>query len=116
MAYRLRQMTSPQSLLFVFGLGYSAVQLARQLKPAGWRVAGTVRSQEKAAALLDEDIAAEVWDGSGAPEVPEGADWLVTVPPGAEGCPAALAAAGQAETARSITYLSTTGVYGDLGG
>jgi len=109
-------MTSRQSLLFVFGLGYSAQQLAKRLDPAGWRVFGTVRTAEKAAQLNARGIAAEVWAGEGAPEVPDGAHWLVTLPPGLGGCPAALAAGRQAETAASITYLSTTGVYGDLAG
>lgn len=109
-------MTSRQSLLFVFGLGYSALQLAGRRQAAGWAVAGTVRSPERAAALQAQGIDAQVWTGDGPVEVPEGAQWLVTVPPGREGCPAALAAGGQADAAVSVTYLSTTGVYGDLGG
>ena len=116
MAYRLRQMTSRQSLLFVFGLGYSALQLAGRLRAAGWAVAGTVRTAEKAARLQAAGIAAQGWDGTGPVEVPARAHWLVTLPPGADGCPAALAAGLQAETAASVTYLSTTGVYGDLDG
>lgn len=109
-------MTSPQSLLFVFGLGYSALQLAARLKPRGWSIGGTVRSGEKAARLQAGGIAAQVWTGEGALAVPEGAHWLVTLPPGREGCPAALAAGGDAGRAASIAYLSTTGVYGDLKG
>lgn len=109
-------MTSPQSLLFVFGLGYSAVQLADRLIPRGWQVAGTVRTPAKAAGLRAAGIAAQVWTGEGPVEVPPGADWLITLPPGRQGCPAALAAGPQAGSARSITYLSTTGVYGDLRG
>ncbi|MEX1251741.1 MAG: SDR family oxidoreductase [Hyphomonas sp.] len=109
-------MTSPQSLLFVFGLGYSALQLAAALHPAGWRVAGTVRTPAKAADLRAQGIAAEVWAGEGCLKVPPGAHWLVTLPPGREGCPAARAAGDQAASAQSIAYLSTTGVYGDLNG
>ncbi len=109
-------MTSPQSLLFVFGLGYSALQLSGQLQPAGWQVAGTVRTAAKAADMKASGIAAAVWTGEGPVDVPAGAHWLITLPPGREGCPAALAAASQAGGARSITYLSTTGVYGDLQG
>ena len=109
-------MTSPQSLLFVFGLGYSALQLAAQLRPSGWQVAGTVRTAAKAAELRAQGIAAEVWTGEGPVAAPAGAHWLVTLPPGRDGCPAALAAGAAARTAQSVTYLSTTGVYGDLNG
>jgi nucleoside-diphosphate-sugar epimerase len=109
-------MTSPQSLLFVFGLGYSALQLSGQLRPAGWQVAGTVRTAAKAAHLKALGIDASVWTGEGPVDVPAGAHWLITLPPGRHGCPAALAAGRQAGHARSITYLSTTGVYGDLKG
>ena len=35
-------MTSQPSLLFVFGLGYSAQQLASRLMIAGWQVAGGI--------------------------------------------------------------------------
>lgn len=109
-------MTTPQSLLFVFGLGYSALQLAAQLRPAGWAVDGTVRTASKAAALQAEGVNAQVWTGEGRPDIPSGAHWLVTLPPGGDGCPAALAAGADARKAASITYLSTTGVYGDLRG
>ncbi|MEQ9504647.1 MAG: SDR family oxidoreductase [Hyphomonas sp.] len=109
-------MTSAQSLLFVFGLGYTATQLALRLKSAGWRVAGTVRSEEKAARLRANGIEAQVWAGDGPALVPDGAHWLITVPPDSEGCPTLRAVGGQAGTAASVTYLSTTGVYGDLRG
>lgn len=109
-------MTSPQSLLFVFGLGYSAQQLAAALIPEGWQVAGTVRTPAKASALQAEGIAAVAWAGEGPVDVPPDAHWLVTLPPGSAGCPAALSAGAAAHTARSVTYLSTTGVYGDLNG
>lgn len=109
-------MTSQPSLLFVFGLGYSAQQLASRLMAAGWQVAGTVRSEAKAAALRARGIAAQVWPGEGPVDIPPGAHWLVTLPPGKEGCPAALAAATCPDLSESVTYLSTTGVYGDMKG
>ncbi|MFN3312302.1 MAG: SDR family oxidoreductase [Hyphomonas sp.] len=109
-------MTSQPSLLFVFGLGYSAQQLALRLIPAGWEVAGTVRTPAKAAALRREGLAATAWTGEGQVDVPPGAHWLISVPPDADGCPAARAAGHLAATAASVTYLSTTGVYGDLNG
>lgn len=109
-------MTSQPSLLFVFGLGYSAQQLAARLMAAGWQVAGTVRTEAKAAALRARGIAARVWPGEGPVEVPAGAHWLVTLPPGAEGCPAAQAVRNCPDLSRSVTYLSTTGVYGNMNG
>lgn len=109
-------MTSQPSLLFVFGLGYSAQQLAARLMAAGWQVAGTVRSEAKAAQLRSRGLDARVWSGEGPLEVPAGAHWLITLPPGKDGCPAAQAVTGRHEPPRSVTYLSTTGVYGDLKG
>lgn len=109
-------MTTQPSLLFVFGLGYSAQQLALHLASAGWQVAGTVRTEEKARHLRDKGIAATVWDGQGAPDVPADAHWLLTLPPDARGCPAARACGPLVPASASVTYLSTTGVYGDLKG
>ena len=42
--------------LFCFGLGFSARTLARRLVVAGWAVAGTTRSVEKAADLRAEGV------------------------------------------------------------
>lgn len=109
-------MTDTTSLLFVFGLGYSALGLAERLKARGTTVAGTVRSEDKAAALRADGVRAEVWNGQGLPDIPDGAHWLVTLPPDEAGCPAARVATYAEPGAASVTYLSTTGVYGDLGG
>ncbi len=79
-------------------------------------MAGTVRTAEKAAAMQARGIDAQVWAGEGPVDVPDGAHWLVTLPPGRSGCPAALSAGEKAGGAYSINYLSTTGVYGDLNG
>lgn len=109
-------MTMQQDLLFAFGFGYCAEILGARLLADGWQVAGTVRSEEKAAALRAKGFDIRAWDGTGEVQVPEGAHWLVSIPPGALGCPAYVAASDQAGHARTLTYLSTTGVYGDLGG
>ncbi len=50
--------------LFIFGCGYSGRFLARTALAAGWRVAGTTRSAEKADALAAEGIEALVFDGA----------------------------------------------------
>ena len=43
--------------LFIFGLGYSGLEIARLARAAGWQVAGTCRSEEKASRLNDAGIA-----------------------------------------------------------
>lgn len=103
-------------MLFVFGLGYSALQLQLHLPREKWRVSGTVRRAEKASSLEQSGLDVQVWTGSSGLTVPEGAHWLVTVPPDVEGCPAARWARSAGVSAASVTYLSTTGVYGDLAG
>ena len=92
--------------MFIFGLGYTASRLACQLGRQGWEVvatgrdgalsfgdAGTVRL-----ALADADHA------------------LSSVPPGSEGLDPVLDAYGDALSGMPLTYLSSTGVYGDTGG
>lgn len=110
--------------LFVFGLGYTALVLARRLKAKGWRIAGTVQSEEKRAALAAEGIAAFVFDGNqplaeAATALAGTTHLLQSIPPNADGDPVLrhhrqdLAAL---KDVRWVGYLSTTGVYGDRGG
>jgi nucleoside-diphosphate-sugar epimerase len=110
--------------LFVFGLGYSAVVLARRLKRQGWRIAGTCREPEKQAQLAAEGIAVQLFDGTRPlvdfPGALAGTTHLLhSIPPEADGDPvlrhhaADLAALPDVKWAG---YLSTTGVYGDRGG
>jgi nucleoside-diphosphate-sugar epimerase len=115
--------------LFCFGLGYSALELARRLIARGWTVAGTTRSQDKADRLAAEGIEVHLFDLDRPLDDPAAAlagvsHVLSSVPPAAEiergtGDPvldrhrpdiAAL------ETLDWLGYLSTTGVYGDRGG
>lgn len=110
--------------LFVFGLGYSAGAFARVMKGRAQSIGGTVRSEEKAARLRAEGIAAVVFDG----KVPgpgvgsalaDATHLLVSIAPGEAGDPvlahhaADILAAGKLGW---IGYLSTVGVYGDYGG
>jgi nucleoside-diphosphate-sugar epimerase len=107
--------------LFCFGLGYTAQALARALAPEGWRVAGTSRSDEGAAALrragwtafgFSRETALDPACFAGATHI------LVSVPPDAAGDPV-LDVMGEALADRHpawLGYLSTTGVYGDRGG
>jgi nucleoside-diphosphate-sugar epimerase len=108
--------------LFCFGLGYSALTLARRLIAKRWRVAGTVRSDEKARALAAEGIEAFAFDRGHAldPSALAGATHLLSsVPPDDKGDPV-LDAHGadllRLEGVKWTGYLSTTGVYGDRGG
>ncbi|MFT5776609.1 SDR family oxidoreductase [Hyphomonas sp.] len=106
-------MTVTPSLLFVFGMGYSARRLAPRIVPQGWQVTGTTRGEPRP---LGEGVDVVQWRGERAVAPPAGAHWLVTLPPDVNGCPAARAAGHLTHVAASVTYLSTTGVYGDLGG
>lgn len=92
--------------MFIFGLGYTAKYIERDLVAKGWDVvstgsdgtlsfddAGTVRM-----ALADSDHV------------------LSSVPPGGEGLDPVLDRYGAALTGKPLSYLSSTGVYGDAGG
>ena len=110
------------SHLFCFGLGYSALALARLLAPAGWTVTGTSRSAETAAELRTQGLAATVFDRDhplASPALHAATHVLVSIPPDAEGDPVldrhGLDIADLPGLAW-LGYLSTTGVYGDRGG
>jgi len=100
---------------FAFGFGYVATELARRLAAQGWSCAGTVRSPETAQPLERQGFTARLWPGSDVTP-PPGAAWLISVPPDENGCPVFRSFGHLAPTASWIGYLSTTGVYGDLGG
>lgn len=111
--------------LFCFGLGYSALALARRLQAKGWTVAGTCRGDDKREALAREGIAAHLLDRDrpleDAASMLAGTTHLLSsVPPDAAGDPVlALHGSAVAALGRSLEwagYLSTTGVYGDRGG
>lgn len=110
-----------RTILFL-GYGYTAAALARRLRGAGWRLAGTARAPDKAARLEREGVAPVLWTGAGLPrEAFDGVEAiLVSTPPEGRACPSLTAAAGAiAERARAIKwigYLSSNGVYGDHGG
>jgi len=107
--------------LLSFGHGYSARALSRLLVPQGWRVIGTTRSADKAAALAAEGVEGVVWPGSDLTGALEGATHLlVSAGPSEDGDPVLAALRDQiADRAAGfdwVGYLSTTGVYGDHGG
>ena len=115
--------------LFCFGLGYSASHFIHEFGGRFDRIAGTVTTREKAAAIAAAGIGghrveAFVFDGMDAPTeitaaLIDAAAVLVSVPPDENGDPVlrhlASTIAG-APQLQSIAYLSTIGVYGDRAG
>lgn len=110
--------------LFCFGLGYSALALARRLRPRGFAIAGTVRNEAKAEALSAEGLEVHLFDRGRPLTDPVAAlagttHLLSSVPPDAGG-DAVIDHHG--DLLRGLSgllwagYLSTTGVYGDRGG
>ena len=110
--------------LFCFGLGYSARALAMPLMARGWRIAGTTRQAEAAAALAAEGVDAHGFDRDRPLADPSAAlagttHLLLGVPPDDAGDPVLDAHGAHIAACRTIVwagYLSTTGVYGDRGG
>ncbi|UYN93945.1 MAG: SDR family oxidoreductase [Enhydrobacter sp.] len=97
--------------LFVFGLGFSGLEVARQATAAGWSVAGSVTTTDKAARLREEGIDAVVLPFTGLGTFTH---VLGTAPPRPAGDP--VVAHVRSLKPSWLGYLSTTGVYGDRGG
>jgi nucleoside-diphosphate-sugar epimerase len=108
--------------LFCFGLGFSARALADRLATAGWAVAGTTRSPEKAAELRAAGLEAVLFDRGRPldPAVLAGTTHLlVSIAPDQDGDPVLDRHAADIAALpglKWIGYLSTTGVYGDWQG
>lgn len=106
--------------LLSLGHGYSARRLGARLVAKGWRVIGTTRREVKAETLAAEGVEPLIWPGTDiAPALAQATHLLTSVAPDAAGDPV-LAAHGPllqgARHLRWVGYLSTTGVYGDMGG
>jgi nucleoside-diphosphate-sugar epimerase len=110
--------------LFCFGLGYTALALARSLAAEGWRIAGTTRSVDKQAALTSEGYQGFRFDRDrplrDASAALAGATHVLTsVAPDEAGDPVLahhLADLRGCATLEWVGYLGTTGVYGDRAG
>lgn len=105
--------------LFIFGLGYSGLEIAKLAKAQGWSVAGTCTTEEKARTLRAEGIDAHRFDGTTAlapGSFGEATHVVCTVAPGAAGDPALRTCRALLGRAGWLGYLSTTGVYGDHDG
>lgn len=96
--------------LFIFGLGYTARIIAARLEAAGWEVVSTGRE----GTLAFDDA------GSVRLALADADHVLSSVPPGNEGrgepLDPVLEAYGDALAGKALSYLSSTGVYGDTGG
>ena len=111
--------------LFCFGLGYSCARFGVRLKEMGWKVSGTVRTEEKRKILLEKEFG-DVWLFSDNESISDpikafsGVTHVVcSIPPGLDGDPALLRHRGDLQNAADLKwvgYLSTPAVYGDRGG
>lgn len=103
--------------LFVFGLGYSALALAKVLQDEGWSVAGTSRGVDGLHRLRDHGIEAIRFDGTQplAPDALDGVTHLLCSIPADPDDPALRRNSELIASASSLAwigYLSTTSVYG----
>ncbi len=107
-------MTDPSQPLFLFGPGYSAQALAALRRGP---VLGTYRSDERRKMLEQSGIQPVSVDGEAdLRKAMDAAHVVISAPPSEDGCPGFARLGGFADTATSLTYLSTTGIYGDLHG
>lgn len=111
--------------LLILGAGYSGRAIAARFRAAGFDVAGTTRSPEKAAELEEAGIRPLIYDGARlTPELEHAlfrASHLVqSIAPGPQGDAMPdllrLRLSTLAPDLVWIAYLSTVGVYGDHGG
>jgi nucleoside-diphosphate-sugar epimerase len=111
--------------LFIFGVGFSGIEIAKAALAHGARVAGTTRSETKAAKLAEIGIEPFLFDGSSpsgafAKRLETASHLLVSIGPDAAGDPVLQALSDHLSAIMPalewIGYLSTVGVYGDHGG
>lgn len=105
--------------LFIFGLGYSGLEIAQLAKASGWTVAGTCTGAEKARHLRAQGIETHLFDGTvplPAESMGGASHILCSIAPGTTGDPALKFCGPLFRQASWLGYLSTTGVYGDHGG
>ena len=105
-----------QKHLLCFGFGFSAQALSRQLNRDEWKITGTSRSAEGAAAITAQGFEGVRFDDL--KSIPTTVTHIVSsVSPDADGDPVLRRFAEQlARSFEWIAYLSTTGVYGNHGG
>ena len=102
------------NVLLSLGHGYSAQALTRRLIPLGWRVIGTSRSADHAAAIAAMGVQPLIWGDDLSGAVAQATHILSSIAPDADGDPA-LRLYGhilRGAPAGWVGYLSTTAVYG----
>jgi len=92
--------------MFIFGLGYTAGYLARSLEELGWEVVSTGR---QGTVSFDDE-------GTVRMALADSDHVLSSVPPGGEGLDPVLNRYASALAGKRLSYLSSTGVYGDTRG
>ncbi len=107
--------------LLVFGYGYTARVIGQELLAEGWRVIGTTRSADKAAAMKADGIEAVLWPTEDITKALNAATHiLISAAPSEEGDPVLVALSAEisqrAAQYKWVGYLSTTAVYGDRNG
>jgi nucleoside-diphosphate-sugar epimerase len=110
--------------LFCFGLGYTALALARGLMAEGWRIAGTTRNADKQSELASEGYEVLLFDRDrplhdAAAALAGATHVLTSVSPEEAGDPVLahhVADLRRCANLEWVGYLGTTGVYGDRAG
>jgi nucleoside-diphosphate-sugar epimerase len=106
--------------LLIFGFGYSAAAIAKELRGHAEWIGGTIRGEPNAAALERAGVEPIVFASShAAAALRHTTHILASIPPGDAGDPVLARHADQIRAApalRWIGYLSTVGVYGDHAG
>ena len=92
--------------MFIFGLGYTAARIAPVLEAHGWEVVSTGRDGTLA---FDDEGAVRL-------ALTDSSHVLSSVPPSGEGLDPVLQRYDAALGGKALSYLSSTGVYGDCGG
>ena len=107
--------------MLIFGHGYTAQALSRQLVAQGWRVVGTTRTADRTENITASGAKARIWPGGDiSADLASASHVLVSAAPSAGGDPV-LRALGSEIAAKApriewLGYLSTTAVYGDHDG
>jgi nucleoside-diphosphate-sugar epimerase len=104
--------------LLIFGFGYSAAAIARELRGGAEWIGGTVRDPAKSAPLKSAGFEPVVFD-SAAAALRSATHIIQSIPPGDSGEPVLARYADEIRAAKNlrwIGYLSIVGVYGDRGG
>jgi len=98
--------------LFCLGFSYTAQYVAARLDRKHWKISGTSRSAQGIGQMQGQGVTGHIFETLAA--IPSDVTHvLCSIPPDAQGCPAAIGFGG---AYKWIGYLSTTGVYGNHDG